>query len=313
MYEEIHAMSKPVTRFTILTQRGKHLLTLHGHPHSLRVSRGTLRDLLMRDIQQMISFDTLCTGYAVEQGKPLVRLSGGREEIADVVVACDGVKSAIRHQLVGDKPHYLGLSAITGGVVAAEVHPLLADGPLLVIGRGVSLVLDQESDRIGWALTLCTNHKELEPLSKSVLKERVLAATRQWYSPIYEIVSNTNVDDIAYSGGFYDKEPLKHARAGTLVLLGDAAHPMSPFRGEGANMAMRDALSLVDTLHAAGESQFEQALARYEQEMLARTRKSVMESRKAAREMHSRNALTRSLLLGKLRLADRVLPLIQKE
>jgi salicylate hydroxylase len=313
MYEEIHAVSKTVTQFTILTQSGKHLLTLHGHPHSLRVSRATLRDLLLRVIHQLITFDTLCTGYAEKQGKPLVKLSGGREQTADVVVACDGVKSAIRQQLVGDKPHYEGLSAISGGIATAEVHPLLAEGPLLVIGKGVSLVLDQESEHIGWALTLHTNHKELEPLPKSILKERVTEATRQWYSPIHEIVSNTKVDDVAYLGGFYDKEPLRYARAGNLVLLGDAAHPMSPFRGEGANMAMRDAISFVDTLHATGESQLEQALVRYEHEMLARTRKSVLESRKAAREMHSRNPLTHSLLLGKLRLANRLLPLFQKE
>lgn len=188
MDEEMQAVSKPVTQFTILTQQGKHLLTLHGHPHSLRVSRATLRDILLRDIQQTITFDTLCTGYTEKQGKPVVRLSDGREETSDVVIACDGVKSAIRHQLVRDLPHFLGLSAITGGVATAEVHPLLADGPLLVIGKGVSLVMDQEPDHIGWALTLHTSYQELEPLPKSALKERVLAATQRWYSPVREIV-----------------------------------------------------------------------------------------------------------------------------
>ncbi len=313
MYEEIRAVSKPVTQFTILTQQGKHLLTLHGHPHSLRVSRDTLRDILLRDIQQTMTFDTLCTGYTEKQGKPVVRISDGREETADVVVACDGVKSAIRHQLVGDLPHFLGLSAITGSVSTAEVHPLLADGPFLVMGKGVSLVMDQEPDRIGWALTLHTKQQELEPLPKSVLQERVLAATQRWYSPVREIVRATHLDDVAYLGGFYDKEPLQHARAGRLVLLGDAAHPMSSFRGEGANMAMADALSFVDILSRAEGSQLEQARACYEREMLTRTQKAVLESRKAAGEMHSHNWLTQALLRGKLQLAHRLLPLVQKE
>src|SRR5262249_7683552 len=143
-------------------QHGKHLLTLQGYPHSLRAPRAALRDLLLRDVRQLITFDMLCTGYTEHQGKPVVRFADGREETADVVVACDGVKSAIRHQLVGDRPHYLGLSAISGSVVTTEKHPLLADGPLLVIGESVSLILDQQQYTIGWSLTLPTQQKELE-------------------------------------------------------------------------------------------------------------------------------------------------------
>lgn len=313
MDEAMRAESQPVTRFTIMTQRGKPLLTLRGHPHSLRVPRAALRDLLLQDVHQMITFDTLCIGYTEQPGKSVVRFANGREETADVMVACDGVKSAIRRQLIGDRPHYLGLSAISGSVTIAERHPLLADGPILVIGEGVSLILDQQQDTIGWSLTLRTKQKELELLPPSALQERALVVTRQWYAPIREIVSSTPIEKLTYLGGFYDKEPLQHAHAGTLVLLGDAAHPMSPFRGEGANMAMRDALSFVDVLQTTHKGQMEHILARYEHEMLVRTRKFVLESRKAAREMHSQNPLTRSFLREKLRLADRLLSVFQKE
>ena len=78
-------------------------------------------------------------------------------------------------------------------------------------------------------------------------------------------------------------------------------------------MAMRDALSFVDVLQTTHEGQLEHFFARYEHEMLVRTRKSVMESRMAAREMHSLNPLIRSFLREKLRLANRLLSLFQKE
>jgi 2-polyprenyl-6-methoxyphenol hydroxylase-like FAD-dependent oxidoreductase len=308
MNAAIRAMSQPVTEFTIQTCKGKHLLTLHGNPHSLRVPRVALRDFLFRNVHQMITFDMFCTGYTVHQGKPVVRFTNGCEATADVVVACDGVKSAIRQQLIGDQPHFLGLSAISGGVVTTESHPQLAKGPLLVIGEGVSLILDQQQNSIGWSLTLRTKPKELDALPASVLQERVLALTRHWCSPIRDIVCNTQCEEIASLGGFYDKNPLRqHARAGTLVLLGDAAHPMSPFRGEGANMAMLDALSFVEALQTAREGQLIHVLAHYEQEMLVRTRKAVLQSRRAAKEIHSRNPATRALLRGKLRLANRFL------
>jgi salicylate hydroxylase len=309
--EAIRAVSQLVTEFTIWSRQGKHLLTMRGQPHSLRVPRVALRNLLLRDVNPLITFDARCTGYTEHQGKPVVRFADGREETADIVVACDGVKSAIRQQLIGDRPHYLGLSAISGRVITVEQYPWLSDGPVLVIGKGVSLILDQQKDTIGWSLTLRTKQKELELLSPSALHERMSAAIPHWYAPIREIINATPIEAITSLGGFYDRDPLQHARAGTLVLLGDAAHPMSPFRGEGANMAMLDALFLTEVLRVPQNDQLVQALAKYEQEMLNRTRKAVLLSRKAAKEMHSRNPVTRWLLQGKLHLANRFLPQFQ--
>jgi 2-polyprenyl-6-methoxyphenol hydroxylase-like FAD-dependent oxidoreductase len=211
---------------------GKHLMTLHGDPQSLRVPRAKLCDVLLRELQRDSFFAMPCTGFAEKHGKPVVLFANGHEETADVVVACDGVKSVIRQQLIGDTPHYLGLSALAGTVAASMAHPLLAAGPLLLLGNGASLILDQEQDNIGWSLTMHMRHKELEQLPGTLLKERVLATTQRWYSPIRELVSSTHPEDITYAGGFYDKEPQQHARTGTLVLLGDAAHPVSPFRGK---------------------------------------------------------------------------------
>jgi 2-polyprenyl-6-methoxyphenol hydroxylase-like FAD-dependent oxidoreductase len=307
MEEALHAVSQPVTQFTILTHQEKPLLTLRGQPHSLRIPRAALRDLLLRDVHHLITFDACCSGYTERQGKPVVRFADGREEMADLVVDCSGVKSAIRQQLIGDQPHYLGLSAISGSAASSENHRWLADGPVLVIGESISLILDQQQDMIGWAATLRTDQKEFEGLSSSALHERVKTAVRHWSAPFRAVIEATPRDSITALGGFYDRDPLHQARAGTLVLLGDAAHPMSPFRGEGANMAMLDALSLVEGLQTAREGQLIHALASYEQEMLVRTRKAVLQSRKAAREMHSCNPVTRALLRGKLRLANRFL------
>jgi 2-polyprenyl-6-methoxyphenol hydroxylase-like FAD-dependent oxidoreductase len=307
MEEAIRAVSQPVTQFTILTQQGKHLLTLRGQPHSLRVPRAALRDLLLRDVHHLITFDACCTGYTECQGKPVVQFADGRMDSADIVVDCSGVKSVIRRQLIGDRPHYLGISSISGGMRTTDQHPWLTDGPVLVIGEGVSLILEQQQLALGWSATLRTCQKEWERLSSSGLQELVKTSIRHWSASLREIIDATPTDLITSLGGFYDREPLQHARTGTLVLLGDAAHPMSPFRGEGANMAMLDALSLVGVLQTARERQLIHILARYEQEMLVRTRKAVLQSRRAAKEIHSPNPVTQALLRGKLRLANRFL------
>jgi salicylate hydroxylase len=121
-------------------------------------------------------------------------------------------------------------------------------------------------------------------------------------------LSSTPSETIACLGGFYDKEPSTHAHANGVVLLGDAAHPMSPFRGEGANMAMLDAVSLADCLDQHEDHCIESALVTYEREMLGRSRKAVLLSRHAAREMHSRSRIIQLIRNTKLRLADRFMP-----
>jgi 2-polyprenyl-6-methoxyphenol hydroxylase-like FAD-dependent oxidoreductase len=315
MYEEIRELSKPVTHFSFLTRKGKPLLNLRDNPYSpettLRVPREKLRDLLLRDIEGKIEFDTVCTSFTVREGKPVVLFANGREEAADLVVACDGVNSVIRKQMIGDERHYLGISSIGGMLPSDLPYPLLAAGPFMAIGGGMSLFVDQYEGKMQWGLSMYSKEKELKDISGLVLKERALSATKSWSPFMQEILQKTRPEEIAFGGGLYDKEPLTKAHAGSIVLLGDAAHPMSPFRGEGANMAMADALSLTDGLLAADTSNREGALLIYEEEMLKRTRKSILLSRQSAYEMHRSNWFLQVVRDAKLRMANTFIPKFQ--
>jgi len=311
IYEDLRRVGKPVTDFRFLTADGKLLMTLREPPPSAargttwRVPRSALHHQLLRDVKDLIRFGTVCTGYHSRDGKPAADFENGEEESADLVVACDGVKSVVRRHMIGDEPHYLDLAAITGAIPAAAPHPLLRDGPVMMVGDGSTLLADQEYESIGWALTLHARYHEFEQLTHLDLQQRVLLATREWYSPVRALIEDTRPEDIAVLGGFYDRNPLRRAHDGNVMLLGDAAHPMSPFRGEGANMAMLDALVLADSLRYFGkEEQLEAVISRYEREMLARTRRAILLSRRAAREMHTRNLITRSIRDAKLRLAN---------
>ena len=130
-----------------------------------------------------------------------------------------------------------------------------------------------------------------------------MAATRGWATAFERVVSESDPSDLFSLGGFCDRNPLAKARKEGVVLLGDAAHPMSPFRGEGANTAMLDALVLADAL-AKCEVKLEVALSSYEREMLIRSRKYVLLSRNAAREMHSTDWWSQRIRNAKFRIAD---------
>jgi 2-polyprenyl-6-methoxyphenol hydroxylase-like FAD-dependent oxidoreductase len=80
---------------------------------------------------------------------------------------------------------------------------------------------------------------------------------------------------------------------------------MSPFQGEGANMAMLDAMKLAT---AVGQTEdVDAALASFEGEMLPRARKKVLRSRSAARHFHAQGRIHRALRNALLRLSDAML------
>jgi 2-polyprenyl-6-methoxyphenol hydroxylase-like FAD-dependent oxidoreductase len=96
----------------------------------------------------------------------------------------------------------------------------------------------------------------------------------------------------------YDRELLKPElleKAGRVTLIGDAAHPMSPFKGQGANQALLDALALARGIkkgcrplsHWREVGVRECVLTDFEAEMLERSAKKVRESAEAAEFLHS--------------------------
>ena len=73
----------------------------------------------------------------------------------------------------------------------------------------------------------------------------------------------THVDN-TFTWGLYDREPLARWTQGRLCLLGDAAHPMLPHMGQGANQAIEDAMALATLLRGACAADVSEALTRYE-------------------------------------------------
>ena len=307
LYDEVHTYSSVVETFAILAQDGRELLTLREDPTSphvsLRVPRKELRDALLRGVREDVAFGETCTGYARNDDGPTVAFAGGKEVAADLVVGCDGVHSAIRKQMIGDARHYLGIASIQGRCAKAPLGLALEGGPVMVLGNASTLFMLKAEQGVGWSLTTRAPEKQFDGVCQAALKEHAVAATRGWAPKFESVVGGSDPSDLLSLGGFYDKEPLHKARTQRIVLLGDAAHPMSPFRGEGANMAMQDALVLADALVKSGAN-LEAALSCYEREMLQRSRKYVLLSRKAAREMHSTSWWVQYIRNAKLRVAS---------
>jgi salicylate hydroxylase len=88
-----------------------------------------------------------------------------------------------------------------------------------------------------------------------------------------------------FKWGLFDREPLACWSQGRVTLLGDAAHPVLPFLGHGAVLAIEDGVVLARALAVAGS--VDEALQRYEQARRERASFVVLESRKAVKMFHA--------------------------
>ena len=252
---------------------------------------------------------------------------------ATVLVGADGIRSAVRSLKVGDDAcplRYLDCIVILG-IAPTPTETDLADGetvfqtadgttriyamPFSAAGAETAGAASNEKERgrgeMMWQLSFPLNEADAKRLSKegpSALKAEALKRCGEWHAPIPELLRSTP-DRLVSGYPVYDRELLdaERLRGGTqgdndqsnITLIGDAAHPMSPFKGQGANQALLDAVLLAKTLYKAfqvpkdggDEMSIEQSLADFESEMLSRSAAKVKASADAAKFLHSEIAV----------------------
>jgi salicylate hydroxylase len=209
-------------------------------------------------------------GYRLEdfrdaEGPVELHFSNGKTASGDLLIGADGIRSAIRSRLWGD-----GAPVFTGQVAFRFMMPGDVAAPYLVeLGRaavyqGPGRIFNRYTLRRG-ELVNCVGITQSdlwkgEGWSEPANRDEMLALYADWHPDVRALMERAPEDNLV-KWGLFSRSPLPGWQRGRITLLGDAAHPMLPFLGLGAAMAIEDAMVLARALEASPDTQ---GLAIYE-------------------------------------------------
>ncbi|MEU2079693.1 FAD-dependent monooxygenase, partial [Streptomyces sp. NPDC013489] len=186
---------------------------------------------------------TTVTDYTTNPGHVTVRLSDGSAVDCDVLIGADGIHSVVRARMLGDgPPTYRGYTSVRGRTTGSS----LGQRGYVVNGRGIQLfVAPVGDDTLYWTAKITAPAGVWPAMGAAGARMALLDALEGWFAPVVDLVRDAVPEEVVVTD-IHDRDPAPRWVDGRVALLGDAAHPMVPALGQGANMALEDAAVLAD-------------------------------------------------------------------
>jgi salicylate hydroxylase len=239
-------------------------------------------DLLNLFVEQLpadvVATDHKCVGFEQDEAQAIISFANGRREVADVVIAADGIHSRLQEfVVVPSAPLPSGSVAYRGLIASASVAwPRGAMRNWLGAGKHFLVYPVRSDELINYVGFVRTDEQTRESWSAAGDPAALAQAFAGW-DPMVEAI--TAAASMTFRWGLYDREPLPAWTRGRLTLLGDAAHPMLPHVGQGANQAIEDAVTVATVLARADRGSAAQALRIYESLRRPRTARVQLSAR----------------------------------
>ena len=297
---------RAATRMVLLDEqlRPKFDRPLHHDPPGpggFGVNRLTLREILLAGLD--VRFGKTFTHYSpAPDGHVAAHFADGSSAAGDLLVGADGTGSAVRRQLLpGAVIDELGWAVYGRTPFAGWVPAVLADTFNRITGPGgagmsvatcralepaasaaarlaPSVRLTDIPGYFSWMLPL--DDRRLCPADATALHREATRLTEGWHPAVRRLIAEADVP-ATFAVCITSAKPVTPWPVPNVTLLGDAIHTMSPGRGDGANIALKDAQVLLRTLQgvAAGTARMASAIRGYQAEMLQYGFQAVADSR----------------------------------
>jgi salicylate hydroxylase len=234
--------------------------------------------------------DHRCVGFEQDEAVARLHFANGASAEADIVIAADGIQSALqRYVVVPQPPEYSGVRAYRGLVAREKLPQWRQEAHQVWMGDGKHFMVFpvRGGALLNYVGFVPTRTETVESWSAPGDRDELAASFQGWDCNVTALLDKV---DSCFWWGLYDRRPLASWTNGRLALLGDAAHAMLPHLGQGANQAIEDGVALAVLLENCGHDEVPATLKRYERQRRVRTDVVQAEARQNGLRYDSRYA-----------------------
>lgn len=261
------------------------------------IDRGPLRDLLIASLKE----ENVVWNSKFTQMKPSgsgweISFENGTTTYADFVIASDGANSHVRKYLTDIQPIFSGVTAVEINIYNAEKNApnlwnLVNDGKLFALEEGKTFFCSSKAD--GTLTILIGIKTEDNWVTNSGIDFKDKSSVAEWFKKEF-ITWNTDWQEIFETNEIsIIPRPMYHFPIDqywkplpNLTIIGDAAHRIPPYAGEGANQAMADALDFYEIFCFGNHETIEDAVSLFENKMRSRMEEITADTLKMTDAMH---------------------------
>jgi len=265
-------------------------------PQGYTIKRGLLHKILREESERQ--------GIPIEFGKRLAEMRMAHSHVTayfsdessvtgDIVVGCDGIHSATREIILPDaaQPSYTGLISF-GGFARGVSAPYEPGVQHMVFGKKAFFgYLVKDNGEIYWFGNMdypgTPTRRHLQAIPPSKWKEIITELYKKDLPPVPEIIARTGEEIGIYP--IYDMLTQTEWYRGRAVVIGDAIHAVSPNAGQGASLALEDAMELAKCLRDIED--VELAFSKFQALRKERVERIVQYSRSIGKRKHVTNTI----------------------
>ena len=272
------------------------------------IDRAPLRDILINALHEdTIVWDSQFISMVKQDHGWLLHFKNGKSFYADLVIAADGANSKIRPYLTDIKPIYSGVTIVEGNIYEAEKNTpklweITKGGKVFALGNGQSIILSAKGEGSLSFYTGCkvpenwTQESGIDFNNKQQVFDWFKVAFSYWSEKWHELFASNEM--------WFMPRPQFHfpldqtwTTLSNLTMLGDAAHRMPPYAGEGVNQAMQDAFELAENLTCDHFPDIQTAISNYERQMQARAAAITKDTLQNTEILHAEDGLDNLLAM----------------